>query len=91
MARLIRREATGPIEVNGKVYSGTMSPIGDQLPGDERQKSEGIAALVSYVRKTFGNVPTLTKPEQVLTIRAQIQGRTAPYTAQELKAVAENE
>jgi mono/diheme cytochrome c family protein len=91
IVRIVSLGPTGPIEVNGKVYNGTMTPIGSSLSGDARQKAESIAALVSYVRKTFGKVPTLVKPEQVLAIQAQINGRTAPFTAQELKAVDEKD
>src|SRR5258708_7803704 len=49
--RIVSKGATGPIEVSGKVWStGTMLSIGDQMPGDEKQKAENIAAIIAYVR-----------------------------------------
>ena len=49
LIRIVIKAPIGPIEVKGQVYNGTMTPIGDSLPGDERQKAEGIAALVLEV------------------------------------------
>jgi len=91
LVRIISNAPIGPIEVNGKVYNGTMVAVGNQLEGDERKKSESIAAIVSYVRKTFGNIPKLATTEQVLAIRAQIANHTGSFTAQELKAVPDTE
>jgi mono/diheme cytochrome c family protein len=91
LVRIVTKGPIGPIGVKGQTYNGTMTPIADSLPGDERQKAEGTAALVSYVRKTFGNIPKMITTEQVLPIRAQIKDRNAPFTAQELLTVPENE
>ncbi len=91
LVRIVTKGPIGPIEVQGKVYNGTMTPIGDSLPGDERQKAEGIAALASYVRKTFGNIPKLTTTEQAQAVHAQIKDRSAPFTAPELLSVPGNE
>jgi mono/diheme cytochrome c family protein len=91
--RLISKGLTGPIEVKGQSYgTGTMLPIGDQMPGDEKEKAKNIAAIISYVRKTFGNgaLPAV-KPEKVEEIRGQIKDHTASYTAEELKRVPEDE
>ena len=92
IVRIVSKGLTGPIQVNGQVYStGTMLPIGDQLPGDERQKSEDIAAIVSYVRRTFGGVAKLVTPEQVLAVRSQIKDRTANFSPEEVKATPEDQ
>lgn len=88
--RIVSKGATGPIEVAGKVYStGTMLAIGDQLPGDEKQKSESIAAILSYIRKTFGNNASVVTPEQVLKVRAEIKDRKTYFSPEELKAAPE--
>ena len=89
LIRIVIKGPIGPIEVKGQTYNGTMTPIGDSLPGDERQKAEGIAALVSYVRKTFGNIPKVTTTEQVQAIRGQIKDRPGPFTAQELMSFSD--
>lgn len=89
--RIVSKGLNGPIQVKGQSYgTGTMLPVGDQLPGDEKEKSESIAAIISYVRKTFGNVPVAAKPEQVQAVREQIKGHTASFTAEELKGVPED-
>jgi len=90
--RIVSKGLTGPIDVKGQAYgTGTMLPVGDQLAGDEKEKSENIAALISFVRKTFGNVPTPIKTEQVQAVRAKIKDHTGNFTAPELKTVPETE
>jgi len=85
--RIVSKGATGPIEVNGKVWTtGTMLAIGDQMPGDENQKAENIAAIISYIRKTFGNNASLVTPEQVAAVRVEIKIKTTYYSPEELKA-----
>jgi len=92
IVRIVSKGLTGPIEVKGQVYStGTMLPIGDQMPGDEKEKAESIAAIISYVRKTFGNNAKGVKPDYVGSIRSQIKDHVASYTVDELKTVPENE
>jgi mono/diheme cytochrome c family protein len=88
--RIVSKGATGPIEVSGKVWSGgTMLAIGDQMPGDEKQKSENIAAIISYIRNVFGNKASMVTPEEVLAVRSQIKDKTTYYSPEELKAAPE--
>lgn len=88
--RIVSKGSTGPIDVNGKTWSGgTMLAIGDQMPGDEKQKAENIAAIISYIRKTFGNNASSVTPEQVAAVRDQIKSKTGYYSAEELKAAPE--
>jgi mono/diheme cytochrome c family protein len=88
--RIVSKGATGPIEVNGKAWSsGTMLAIGDQMPGDEKQKAENIAAIVSYIRHTFGNKASLVTPEEVAAVRQEIKSKTTYYSPEELKAAPE--
>lgn len=88
--RIVSKGSTGPIDVNGKTWSGgTMLAIGDQMAGDEKQKAENIAAIISYIRKTFGNNASSVTPEQVAAVRDQIKSKTGYYSAEELKAAPE--
>ncbi len=88
LIRLISKGGSGPIEVAGKVWDGgTMLAIGDQLPGDEKEKSEKIAAILSYIRKTFGNNASLVTPEQVASVRSQIKDHSGYFSAKDLLAV----
>jgi mono/diheme cytochrome c family protein len=82
---LISKGLTGPITVNGKVYNtGVMLAVGDSLPGDEQEKAMKIAAIASYVRKQFGGISEVVKPEQAEAARAAFKDRTTNFTAEEL-------
>jgi mono/diheme cytochrome c family protein len=88
--RIVSKGLQGPIEVKGTVYNaGTMLAIGDSLPGDEKQKSESIAAIISYIRKTFGKNAGPVTPEQVLKVRAEIKDHSGYFSPEDLKAVPE--
>jgi len=88
MIMLISKGLSGPITVNNKVYNtGVMLAVGDSLPGDEKEKARKIAAIASYVRKQFGNIAEVVKPEQAEAVRTSIKDRTANFTADELLKV----
>jgi len=88
--RIVSKGLTGPIEVKGTIYNtGTMLAIGDALPGDEKQKSESIAAIISYIRKTFGKSASPVSPEQVLKVRAEIKDHSGYFSPEDLKAAPE--
>ncbi|HTL54568.1 MAG TPA: c-type cytochrome [Candidatus Limnocylindrales bacterium] len=88
--RIVSKGLQGPIEVKGTVYNtGTMLAIGDAMPGDEKQKSESIAAIISYVRKTFGKNASAVTPEQVLKVREEIKDHSGYFTPDLLKGVPE--
>jgi len=92
IVRIISKGLAGPLEVAGKQYgTGTMLPVGDGLPGSEAEKSQAIAAIASYVRKSFGGVTVALKPEQIQAVRAQIKDRNTSFTAAELLAIGEKD
>jgi len=92
IVRIVSKGLTGPIQVKGQTWStGTMLAIGDQLPGDEKEKSEKIAAIISYIRNEFGNKASSITPEKVAAIRAKIATRTSNFTPTEVSATPENE
>ena len=91
IVRIVSKGLMGPIQVKGQNWgTGVMLPIGDQLPGDERQKCEQIAAIVSYVRDTFGDHASPVTPEQVRAIREEIKGRTTSFEVKDLLQVPED-
>jgi mono/diheme cytochrome c family protein len=88
MIMLISKGLSGPITVNNKVYNaGVMLAVGDSLPGDEKEKAMKIAAITSYVRKQFGGLATVVKPEEAEAVRNNIKDRTSNFTADELLKV----
>jgi mono/diheme cytochrome c family protein len=56
---------------------------------DEKQKAENIAAIITYVRKIWGNNASPVTPEEVAAVRDQIKSRTTFYSPEELKAAPE--
>ncbi|MCM4167224.1 hypothetical protein KCTC52924_02804 [Arenibacter antarcticus] len=70
----------GPIEVLGKTYPGQvpMTPFGGMLNDDE------IAAVLTYVRNTFGNKASVIDPAKVKQVREEIKDKKGFYTAEEL-------
>ncbi len=90
--RSVSKGLTGPVTVAGQQFgAATMFAAGDQLPGDEDAKCRQIAAVLTYVRNSWGNKAPPVTFEQVKAVRAKIQDRTQPWTAEELLKIPENE
>ena len=70
----------GPFELNGKKYDGLvpMTPFGGMLKDDE------VAAVLTYVRNSFGNKAPVIQPAQVTAVRNATKGRQGFYLAEEL-------
>jgi len=70
----------GPIEVKGQSYPGLvpMTPFGGMLNDEE------IAAVLTYVRNSFGNQSSAIKPEQVQTVRRATSSKVGFYSPEEL-------
>ena len=90
--RIVSKGLTGPIEVDGKQFGGgQMFAVGDSMPVDEQQKAANIAAVLTYVRKAFGNNAPAVTVEQVAAVRKKIADRNAPMVVDELLKIPENE
>ena len=81
VVRILLHGVTGPIEVAGETFNGMMPPWGGTL------KDEDIAAVLTYVRSSWGNKAAPISAAKVASIRAATSSRTAPWTAAELAAV----
>lgn len=70
----------GPLEVNGKKYDGQvpMTPFGGMLKDDE------MAAVLTFVRNSFGNKADPVTAAQVKAIRDANPGRMMFYTTDQL-------
>ena len=79
--RIVLNGLTGPVEVAGETYSGMMPPWGGVLKDPE------IAAVLTYVRSTWGNKGAPITASKVAAIRAATASRTTPWTAAELATV----
>ena len=78
--KLVLKGLHGPIEVLGKEYPGQvpMTPFGGML------KDEEVAAVLTYVRNSFGNKASAVTPEKVKEVREATKGKTGFYSPQEL-------
>lgn len=70
----------GPLEIDGKKYDGQvpMTPFGGMLKDDE------MAAVLTFVRNSFGNKADPIQPAQVKAIRDANPGRMQFYTTETL-------
>lgn len=82
LIRLLLHGLSGSIEVQGMTYSGVMPPWGGALDDGE------VAQIATYIRTNFGNDASPVTTGEVARVRAATQGRTKPWTADELQAAA---
>ena len=82
MAAIVLKGVMGPIAVEGKQYPGAAP-----MPGQEAMLTDKkIAAVLTYVRASFGNASSPVTPEIVAEARKEFAGHTASWTEAELKA-----
>ncbi|BDS05170.1 hypothetical protein NT6N_02100 [Oceaniferula spumae] len=69
LIKLTLKGITGPIKVLDKDYVGAMTPFEGLLDDKE------MAAVLTYVRNSFGNKASAVKPADVKKIRAELLGK----------------
>ncbi|MFU8802602.1 MAG: c-type cytochrome [Bradymonadaceae bacterium] len=69
----------GPVEIDGVRYDAMMPPLGHRLSNVE------IAAVLTYVRTSFGNDLGEVAPEDVARVRQTHDPTRGPYRADELQ------
>ena len=80
LIKVVLHGVTGEIEVGGEIFSGLMPAWGPSL--DDAQ----IAAVLTYVRKSWGNSASPVAPATVARVRKATAARTSPWTAKDLPA-----
>ena len=73
----------GPIKVKGQEWNLNMAGMGAAY------SDEQLADVLSYIRNSFGNKASVVTVEQVKKVRAEIGGRSQPYSADELMKLPE--
>lgn len=76
--RIVLNGLQGPITVKGKSYSNQMPALGPQLSDEE------IAAVLTFVRSSFGNRRSAVDAGLVKKLRAEIAGQGV-WTADKLR------
>ncbi len=80
LAAMILKGNAGPLTVDGKLYNNVM-------PGQESVLTdEKIAAVMTYVRASFGNKAPSVSAEVVTAARKKFADRKTPWTEAELKS-----
>jgi mono/diheme cytochrome c family protein len=80
MAAIVLKGVMGPITVNGAAYNNIMPPQEAMLT------DEKIAAVLTYVRGSFGNKATPVKADVVSEARKKFASKTTMWSEAELKA-----
>ncbi len=80
LIKLVLKGLLGPISVNGKEYPGQvpMTPFGGLL------KDEEVAAVLTYVRNSFGNEASAIYPDKVKEVRAATENKKDFYNPGDL-------
>jgi len=78
VVRIVLHGLQGPVTVKGGTYNGAMPAWADVMSDAE------IAAVLAYVRSSWGNSAGAIAVEKVAQERAATAGRTTPWTAAEL-------
>ncbi len=81
MIRIPLAGLTGPIQVKGQEWNLSMPAMGAALSDDD------LAAVLTYIRQSWGNKASPITPDQVKAVRGQVGNRTQPWTANELNAI----
>lgn len=79
VTRIVLDGIQGPIEVGGESYNSAMPGLAAQMSDEE------VASIVSHVRTSFGNNASTVTAADVARVRAE--GRTTPWTADELSGM----
>lgn len=81
MIRIPLAGLTGPLTVKGETWNLAMPAMGAALSDDD------LAAVLTYIRQSWGNKASAITPEQIKAVRAEIGNRTQPFTADQLNTV----
>lgn len=84
LARIVLHGLYGPITVNGQDWHHHMPGFGASALTNDTD----VAAVLSYVRRAWGNTASPVTPALISQVRGATQGRELPWTAAELTATA---
>lgn len=80
LIKLVLHGLEGPLEVNGKKY-GPEQGTPPMTRFNELLKDDEVAAVLTYVRNSWGNQGAAVKPKTVATIRKAHEKRYIPWNA----------
>ena len=80
LIKVVLKGLLGPIEVNRKQYPGQVP----MTPFEGLLNDEEVAAVLTYVRNSFGNQAPAIQPDQVKKVRAAIESKKDFYSPEKL-------
>jgi mono/diheme cytochrome c family protein len=81
--RIVLHGLQGPITVKGVQYNSVMPAYGTGIV----MSDEEVAAVLTYVRRSWGNSASAVTPADVAKERSAARSRTGPMTAEELRSL----
>jgi len=84
LVRILLHGLSGPLTVRGATYNGAMPAFGPK--SGYRFNEQKIAAVLTYVRNSWGNSAPAVTPEKVKEIMTAVGDRPGPWTDAELNA-----
>ncbi|MFG0329997.1 MAG: PVC-type heme-binding CxxCH protein [Phycisphaerales bacterium] len=82
LARVLIHGLQGPLAVNGEEFAG-------EMPGCPGCDDEEIAAIMTFIRRSWSNEADPVSPDLVRRVRRLTRGRNRAYTAEELRLPGE--
>jgi len=79
--RVVLHGLQGSISVKGKTFNGSMPAYGTGQPLNDAE----VAAVLTYVRSTWGNTSGAVTADEVAKVRAATASRTTQWSAAELR------
>jgi mono/diheme cytochrome c family protein len=79
--RIVLRGLMGPVTVKGANYNNVM-------PSQAALSDSEVAAVLTYVRNSWGNEKPMVTKEMVAKVRAEIESHPAPWTGADLEPFA---
>jgi len=77
LIKILLHGMSGPIEVNGRTFNG-------EMPRAAFGTDPQIAAILTYIRRSWGNNADPVSPDRVADIRSATWSRAEPWRADEL-------
>jgi mono/diheme cytochrome c family protein len=85
LVRIVLHGLEGPIDVAGKRYDAPdILPV---MPPHSVMDDEELASVLTYIRRAWGHTAAPVSPRTVGGLRHSSQGKTLPWTPEELLAL----
>lgn len=88
LGRVLLHGLSGPITVSGKHY--TAPEVQPVMPPLASLGNIEMAAVLTYIRRSWGNTADPVTPGHISKLRIASQGRTVPWTEKELQIFVRN-